>query len=303
MMYLDHFGLHSLPFTLTPDTEFFFPLQPHQEALQVVLSALTAGEAIIKVVGEVGTGKTLICRKVMRELPEDYYCFFFPNPYLTATELRQEIGKRLKLDAQQYQDQASLTDAIERRIKMVRQRNKKMVICIDESQALPDETLEALRLFTNLETEKEKLVQVILFGQPELDARLAEDKFRQLKQRISFSYQLRTLQQSEANDYIRHRLTVSGYRGAPIFSDQAVKVIWRASHGVPRLINVLCHKSMMLCYGKGISLIEPAIAKLAAQDTEGVVSKRRYPNWVYALAVLVSLEIVILAYWWWGQSL
>ncbi|MNF53545.1 ExeA family protein [Aeromonas encheleia] len=269
-MYLSHFGLREAPFGLTPNTGFYYGLPPHEEALQVLNWALAQGEGFIKVTGEVGTGKTLLCRKLLGELGSEarpVRLAWLPNPHLTPGELRAALALELGLSMRD-QGELDLTDRIHRHLIALHQQGQRVVVLIDEAQALPDETLEAIRLFGNLETESSKLLQIVLFGQPELDARLARPHLRQLRQRIGFSYCLRALRVDETRAYVEHRLQVSGYRGAPLFEGRALRLLWRASRGVPRLINVLAQKCLMLAYGRGMRRIGPRLVRLAIRDTE-----------------------------------
>ncbi|HEH9441223.1 TPA: AAA family ATPase [Aeromonas sobria] len=269
-MYLTHFGLQEAPFSLTPNTGFYYGLPPHEEALQVLNWALAQGEGFIKVTGEVGTGKTLLCRKLLSELGSEacpVRLAWLPNPHLTPAELRIALALELGL-AVRDQSELDLTDRIHRHLISLHQQGSRVVVLIDEAQALPDETLEAIRLFGNLETESSKLLQIVLFGQPELDARLAKPHLRQLRQRIGFSYCLRPLRFDETRAYLEHRLQVSGYRGAPLFVSSAMRRLWRASRGIPRLINVLAQKCLMLAYGQGARQIDSRLVRLAIRDTE-----------------------------------
>ncbi|EKP0260749.1 MULTISPECIES: ExeA family protein [Aeromonas] len=269
-MYLTHFGLQEAPFSLTPNTGFYYGLPPHEEALQVLNWALAQGEGFIKVTGEVGTGKTLLCRKLLSELGSEacpVRLAWLPNPHLTPAELRIALALELGL-AVRDQSELDLTDRIHRHLISLHQQGSRVVVLIDEAQALPDETLEAIRLFGNLETESSKLLQIVLFGQPELDARLAKPHLRQLRQRIGFSYCLRPLRFDETRAYLEHRLQVSGYRGAPLFASSAMRRLWRASRGIPRLINVLAQKCLMLAYGQGARQIDSRLVRLAIRDTE-----------------------------------
>lgn len=293
-MYKAHFGLAEVPFGLTPNTQFYHPLAPHFEALQVLTTALASGEGFIKVTGEVGTGKTLICRKLLNELNDDYVLAYLPNPYLTPNEMRAALAAELGIKDQQA-DQHLLTTAINNSLIRLFSENKQVVLLIDEAQMLPLETLEALRLISNLETENSKLMQVILFGQPELDTRLAEDHLRQLRQRITFSYQLRPLKIKETASYVEHRLSVSGYRGAPLFERQALALLHRGSAGIPRLINILAHKCLMLSYGKNQRKVTTKLVRLAIKDTESAVPQKRV--YIKALAVVFLIEVTLVAWW------
>ncbi|MGL4249503.1 MAG: ExeA family protein [Aeromonas sp.] len=269
-MYLTHFGLQEAPFSLTPNTGFYYGLPPHEEALQVLNWALSQGEGFIKVTGEVGTGKTLLCRKLLSELGSEacpVRLAWLPNPHLTPAELRIALALELGL-AVRDQSELDLTDRIHRHLISLHRQGCRVVVLIDEAQALPDETLEAIRLFGNLETESSKLLQIVLFGQPELDARLARLHLRQLRQRIGFSYCLRPLRLDETRAYLEHRLQVSGYRGAPLFAGRAMRLLWRASRGIPRLINILAQKSLMLAYGQGARRIDSHLVRLAVRDTD-----------------------------------
>ncbi len=274
-MYLYHFGLKELPFTLTPNTTFYLGLEPHNEALAVLLTALKTGEGFIKVVGEVGTGKTLLCRKLLNEIPEHFVTAYIPNPYLKPDELRRAVAVELGVKQAQRMSVQLLTQRIQQRLLELHGHGHSVVLILDEAQALPSESLEALRLFTNLETETRKLLQVILFAQPELDQRLSEDSFRQLKQRITFSYRLRPMTSTEVESYIQHRLHVAGYKGAALFNQKLCKKIASITKGIPRLVNILCHKMLMLSYGQGQYQITKRHLKVAAQDTEATNSNAR----------------------------
>lgn len=269
-MYQNHYGLRELPFTLTPNTSFYCDLDGHRSALEVLLTALETGEGFIKVVGEVGTGKTLLCRKLLNELPEQFVSAYIPNPYLNPAELREQIARELQVEIDDEHNQQLLTQAIQQKLLEINQQGKTVVIVLDEAQALPSESLEALRLISNLETESRKLLHIVLFGQPELDERLAQREHRQLRQRISFSYNLHAMSIHELARYISHRLHVAGYKGPPIFSGKVVQQLHEASRGIPRLANVLCHKVLLLCYGEGTYAVLPKHVKTAVADTEDV---------------------------------
>lgn len=297
-MYKAHFGLTEAPFGLTPNTQFYHPLVPHFEALQVLTTALASGEGFIKVTGEVGTGKTLICRKLLNELGDNYVIAYLPNPYLTPNEIRVAVASELSVDTSL--DQHQLTEALNHRLIALSAEDKQVVLLIDEAQMLPHETLEALRLISNLETETKKLMQVVLFGQPELDARLKQDNLRQLRQRITFSYQLRPLLVNETSSYVEHRLTVSGYRGAPLFEAKALRLLHQASGGIPRLINILAHKCLMLSYGQNVRNISAKLVKLAITDTDSAIQPRNFRLPVMAGILVIEVMLVI---WWFGESM
>ncbi|WP_286234683.1 ExeA family protein [Thalassotalea sediminis] len=299
-MYLYHFGLRELPFTLTPNTNFYLGMAPHFEAFEVLLTALKTGEGFIKVIGEVGTGKTLLCRKLLNEIPEHFITAYIPNPYLQPDELRRAVAVELGVKQAQRMSVQLLTQRIQERLLTLHSQGHSVVLILDEAQALPAESLEALRLFTNLETETRKLLQVVLFAQPELDQRLNEDTFRQLKQRITFSYHLRAMTEQEVAKYIEHRLQVAGYKGAQLFDEKLCARIARVSHGIPRLVNILCHKMLMLSYGQGSYRLTKKHLTLAVQDTEStgeMLDNRR--KWITAGALL---SLVLLSLYFLGGT-
>jgi MSHA biogenesis protein MshM len=269
-MYLKHFGMQELPFAITPDTSYFYNYGSYQEALNVLLVALRSGEGFIKISGEVGTGKTLLCRKALNTLDEKFVTAYLPNPCLTPAALRMALADELNIKYARNMGQHRILTLINERLIQLNAEGKQVVLFLDEAQALPDDSMEALRLLTNLETEKSKLLQVVLFGQPELDERLAQKKLRQLRQRITFSQQLETIDIAGIEGYLAHRLLVAGYHGKPLFSRNAVIGLHRISEGVPRIINVLAHKMLMVAYGKGSSTVNEAHLLLAAEDTEAV---------------------------------
>lgn len=245
-MYQAHFSFEQLPFTLTPNTDFFYGLVPHFEAIQTVMSALEMGEGVIKVTGEVGTGKTMVCRMLVNQLKDSAALIYLPNPVLSGADLRQAVAKELGLT---IDNEATLVDNIQHKLIELHNSGLRVVAILDEAQALSDEALETLRLFGNLETEDKKLLQIVLLGQPELDARLEAYHLRQFRQRITFSSTLRPLTLDETVAYIDNRIAKSGGKYAP-FSLSHKKAIWRSSLGIPRLINQLCHKALLLSFSE-----------------------------------------------------
>ncbi len=295
-MYLYHFGLGELPFTLTPNTNFYLPMAMHDEALAVISIALQTGEGFIKVVGEVGTGKTLLCRKLLNEIPEHFVTAYIPNPYLNPDELRRAVAVELGIKQAQRISAQLLTQRIQTRLLELHSQGHSVVLILDEAQALPEDSLEALRLFTNLETETRKLLQVVLFAQPELDERLAKTEFRQLRQRITFGYKLRVMNAHEVQQYIHHRLEVAGYKGVELFPVKTCQKIARVSQGVPRLVNVLCHKMLMLAYGQGHYKMTNTLLKAAVEDTESIEpTSKRSLFIVLSFGVLSVLSLVYYA--------
>jgi MSHA biogenesis protein MshM len=279
MNYLSYFGLRELPFGITPDTHFFFAGRASQEALNTLVVAIGNGEGFVKVTGEVGTGKTLLCRKLLASLQSRYVSAYIPNPSFGPKSLLIALADELSLPLEP--DLADiephrLLRAVTRALLDIARQGKRVVLCMDESQSMSLETLEALRLLTNVETEKMKLLQVVLFGQPELDVKLASSAVRQLRQRIIFEHRLHGLERDEVGAYVTHRLVVAGYSGAALLNEGAVSVLHRASRGVPRLINVLMHKAMLLAYGEGVRALRASHVRAAIADTPSAMPERRW---------------------------
>ena len=280
-MYETHFGFRELPFTITPDTSFFLAQASHHEALNTLLVAARSGEGFIKVIGEVGTGKTLLCRKFLASLAAaDFLTAYILNPYLEPLTLLRAIADELHVNVEPRADQHQLLKALTHFLAESYAGGRRVILCLDEAQAMPLETLESLRLLTNLETERRKLLQVVLFGQPELDARLATPSIRQLRQRISFACQLRPLDVTEVDYYLAHRLTVAGYRGPRLFAPGAVRMLHRRAQGVPRLVNILAHKALMAAFGAGLHQVDTWLIRQAADDTESVMYGGRLRRWL-----------------------
>ena len=284
-MYRSHFGLREPPFGITPDTSFTYACNTHQEAINTLLVAIRNGAGFIKITGEVGTGKTLLCRRFLATLGQAHVSAYILNPYLEPRTLLFAIAEELRMPLPRSADQYQLLKELTRGLLNFARQGKTVVLCLDEAQAIPVETLEALRLLTNLETEKRKLIQVVLFGQPELNRNLASRSVRQLRQRITFQYRLTALARDEVEQYLAHRLRVAGYRGNRLFAPRAARLVHRYSGGVPRLINLVAHKSMMLAYGEGVHQVLPAHVHKAAADTPA--SQRHRPWWWVGFAMVI----------------
>jgi len=283
-MYESFFGLHETPFSLTPNTHFFLKSETHQQGLEMLLWALKNKEGFLKISGEVGTGKTLLCRKLLNALDDDYVAAYIPNPHCSAETLYCLIVEELASD---QHDQAILLNqesndglsagkemqfvALQKIQELLihhANSGKQLVLIIDEAQSMPEDTIEALRLLTNLETESEKLLQVVLFGQPELDVLLGQKKLRQLQQRITFQHKLKPLDRQDIEHYISHRMILAGYSGGRLFDAKAITLLTKASKGIPRLVNILCHKSLMSAFGEGVNQVQKKHMRAAIQDTD-----------------------------------
>jgi MSHA biogenesis protein MshM len=274
--YYRHFGLREAPFGITPDTSFFYACRSTQEALNTLLVAVTNGEGFLKITGEVGTGKTLLCRKFLATLDSSWASAYLPNPNLEPLALVLAVAEEMGVQVHPGVDQHHLMRGIARALLDHARHGRRVVLCMDESQGMPLETLEAMRLLTNLETEKRKLLQVVLFGQPELDRKLASASIRQLRQRITFQYNLEGLDREEIGAYLEHRLAIAGYDGAPLFDNGALGVLHRASRGIPRLVNILAHKALLLVYGEGGRCATRRHVRAAVADTPVTEQQR---NW------------------------
>lgn len=298
-MYLNHFGLRELPFTITPDTSFFFAYGHYTDALNTLLVALRTGEGFIKVTGEVGTGKTLLCRKLLNTLRRGFVTAYIPNPMLSPVGLQMAVAEELGLDVDGEASPHRLQKLIGQRLVELIAAGQRVVLCVDEAQAMPLETLEAVRLLTNLETEKHKLLQVVLFGQPELDARLSEPSVRQLKQRIGFSYRLDAIDRRGLDAYLAHRLAVAGFAGGQLFAPAARAALYEASRGIPRLVNILAHKGMLAAYGRGSRVVDKGHIRAAIRDSRaaGGTPVRRRGRWPAVIAtLLLAASLAVLAY-------
>lgn len=296
-MYKSHFGLHEVPFGITPDTSFFFSFGSHLEALNTLLIAAKSGEGFIKITGEVGTGKTLLCRQFLKTVGTQFVTAYIPNPFLEPRTLLLVLADDLEIPQEKDSEQHEVLKAINLRLLDLARSDKKVLLCVDEAQALPLETLEAIRLLSNLETEKRKLLQIVLFGQPELDRRLARNEIRQLAQRISFHYRLRPLNFAEARFYINHRLRIAGYGGLYLFSLPALYLLWLASGGIPRMLNILANKAMMLAYGAGDKQLGLKHVWYALRDTEAAPILKQLQSMSKGIGALAGIALLSVLIW------
>jgi MSHA biogenesis protein MshM len=284
-MYLRHFGLREPPFSITPDPAFFYPHEGAQAALNTLLVALRSGEGFLKIVGEVGCGKTLLCRQLLRALQDEFVTAYIPNPDMGPEDLLLALARELHLDVAPPLNRHQLLSRIEQALLQHAQAGRSVLVCIDEAQATPLPTLESLRLLSNLETEKRKLLQIVLFGQPELDELLARPQIRQLLQRITFSEYLGGIRSERVGPYLAHRLAVAAedaLTDTAVFEPAAAAALAHYSRGVPRLINILAHKCLLLAYGENVHRVRRRHVVLAAQDTPGTVAptRRWWQRWL-----------------------
>jgi MSHA biogenesis protein MshM len=298
-LYETHFGFRELPFGLTPDPSYFFACSSYREALDTLLVAAFNGEGFIKIIGEVGHGKTMLCRTFLAALQDGadpqagvaqvskalgrerkFVTAYLPNPYLDPRGLLLALAEEFGVEVDRNADLHMLTKAVTSGLIEIAQEGRHALVCLDEVQSMPQVTLEAIRLLTNLETEKRKLLQVVLFGQPELDQKLQQHSARQMLQRITFQYTLAGLRENEVAAYLNHRLHVAGCAKRGLFTDAAVTLLHRYSRGTPRLVNILAHKALMLAFGEGAMEIGPRQVKAAASDTPATRRPRRLFKWL-----------------------
>lgn len=275
-MYKRFFGLTTPPFSLTADPDFFLATHRYREALNTLLYAAATGESFVLITGEVGTGKTMLCQKLIETAGDRFELAHLPVPARDPETLLLDFCRELGVDVDPTADRHRLNEHISERLIAHAEAGRRTLLCLDEAQALPIETLEALRLLTNLETRQEKLLQVAMFGQPELERMLEAPSIRQLRQRITNHYQLQPLTREEIADYIDHRMRVAGYLGPRVFSSMAIRLLSQCSGGIPRLVNVIAHKCLMLAFGEGTQKVHWRHVLTAARDTPSA----RMPFWL-----------------------
>ncbi len=267
-MYLEYYGLHEPPFDLTPNPRFLFYSARHREAFNHLLFGIRERKGFVQLTGEVGSGKTTVCRALLEQLGETYATALILNPVLEVDQLVRAIAMEFGLDVK-GQDRLEVVAGLNEFLLRLVEEGREAVLFIDEAQDLSTELLEQIRLLSNLETDDRKLLQIVLMGQPELRDRLNEHRMRQLRQRITVRYHLTPLRLPEVGQYIRHRLQISGARGTPTFSPMAVWRIHRYSQGVPRLVNAVCDKCLLAGYVKGREEVDWQTVGLAISELEG----------------------------------
>ncbi len=300
-MYLEHFGLREAPFKITPHTEFFFAGANRGETLEALLYAITSGEGIVKVTGEVGAGKTMLCRVLMERLPPSVETIYFAVPSLSPDELLATVANDLGIEM----DGTNVTKtirALQTRLIEIYANGKRVVALIDEAHAMPVETLEQIRLLSNLETSHEKLIQIVLFGQPELDQHLSMPNIRQLKERITHSFLLLPLPPRDIKDYLNFRLRAAGYHGPDLFSTEALKIIAEASEGLTRRINIYADKTLLAAFAAGTHTITSDHVRAAIADTQIVLAAPKYSRKLIVVAIIVTLLVGVTLGFLVGQS-
>jgi len=298
-MYKEYFGLKEDPFSIAPDPQFLYMSDRHREALAHLIYGMKADSGFVLLTGEVGTGKTTVCRCLLGQIPENSEIAFILNPKLSVVELLATICDELGISY----PQGSLSikvfiDLINICLLDAHSQGKQTVLIIDEAQNLSVDVLEQIRLLTNLETDKRKLLQVIMLGQPELNRILGRSDLRQLAQRVTARYHLEPLSRNEMEGYLNHRLAVAGVE-RPLFPVKTVNKLYRLTGGVPRLINLLCDRALLGAYVKGLNVVSPALLTAAAGEVFGKTGSNREGKdnfWQWLLIALLSLILVIGVY-------
>lgn len=309
-MYHEYFGISEDPFSITPDTRYLFLSERHRNAFAHLLYGVAEGGGFVQLTGEVGTGKTLLCRNLLAQLPRNVNVALIFNPRLTPLELVASICDELKILYPLGCDSIKeVVDFLNAFLLETHRQGRRTVVIIDEAQNLSFEALEQVRLLTNLETEKQKLLQIILVGQPELKRLLERPDLRQLAQRITARYHLTPLSAEETRHYVLHRLKVAGMKGV-LFTPGALRLLYKLSGGVPRLINVLCNRAMMAAYGADRLTINRSVLRRVARELAGendVKSTSARWGWVGAAVLLLGLGALlfrqsVLLQTWFGET-
>jgi len=296
-MYNFHFGFSDAPFSIAPDPRYLYLSEQHREALAHLLYGIGDHGGFVVLTGEVGTGKTTVCRCLLQQLPQHIDVAFIVNPKLNSLELLQTVCDELAVAVPESPSSKQLIDALNAFLLATHARGRNTILIIDEAQNLDPEVLEQLRLLTNLETNDRKLLQLILLGQPELNTLLAQPSLRQLAQRITARYHLRPLSRDEVNRYIEHRLAIAGCRGH-LFSPGAIALIYSYSQGIPRLINLLCDRALLGVYSRNGSLVDTAMVRRAAREV--LPPRQRRVNRATASALALAVIVVgACALWFW----
>ena len=282
-MYLDHFGLNELPFRITPHTDFFFAGANRGATLEALLYAISHDEGIVKVTGEVGSGKTMLCRVLMERLPEHIETIYLANPSLARDEILFAVADELKVELANDRPSRLMRALVEHLIALYAE-GRRVVVLIDEAHAMPRETLEEIRLLSNLETNRHKLLQIVLFGQPELDDHLNTADLRQLMERITHGFCLEPLVRGDIERYIDFRMRAAGYRGPNVFSANSVRLIADASEGLTRRINILADKSLLAAFAANAHAVTVKEVRLAIRDSEFYRAKRNWRPFALAAA-------------------
>jgi len=267
-MYYAHFGLKEPPFKITPNTEFFFTGGNRGAILDALMYAITSGEGIVKVVGEVGSGKTMICRMLQTQLPEHIESIYLANPSVAPEDVLHAIAFELQLELPPQADRLQVMQVLQKYLLDRHAEGKQVVIFVEEAQGMPLATLEEIRLLSNLETKHDKLLQIVLFGQPELDVNLNANQIRQLRERITHSFNLGPLNEKAIGEYLIFRLRAAGYFGPHLFTNPAIAMIAKSAEGLVRRVNILADKALLAAFSQNVYQVTPKHVSAAIKDSE-----------------------------------
>ncbi|MBF0252919.1 MAG: AAA family ATPase [Candidatus Omnitrophica bacterium] len=271
-MYLDFYKLRENPFNVTSDPSFLYMSETHKEALAHLVFGIQHRKGFIVLTGEVGAGKTTLCRALEKKLDASVKTSIIFNPALSENQLMESILADFDI-VPQKKNKGNFIKSLNSFLLDCLRDNNNVVLIIDESQNLKKSSLETIRMLSNLETEKEKLLQIVLIGQPELKEKLDHPNLRQLKQRVAVRFHLDVLNAKEIKEYLYHRLNVAGSDGRIVFEDDTVNIITNYTKGIPRLINVIADKSLLLGFAKNTNYIYPDLVKQAINETEGIFAE------------------------------
>ncbi len=280
-LYLEHFGLTEPPFRITPHTDFFFDGADRGATLEALIYAILHDEGIVKVSGEVGSGKTMLCRVLVERLPAHVETIYLATPSLGRDEILHAIGDDLDLKLPAERTAVALREMQEHLIRLYA-AGRRVVVLVDEAHVMPDETLEQVRLLSNLDSNRHKLLQMVLFGQPELDATLAKPSLRQLRDRVTHSFRMRPLLAAEVANYVSFRMRAAGYRGPQVFAPRALALVARASGGLTRRINIVCDKALLAAFTENAHAITDKHVRAAIADSEFAAVARVHRPALYA---------------------
>lgn len=291
-MYNPHFGLEQAPFKITPNTEFFFHGGNRGAILEALSYAIKEGEGIIKVVGEVGSGKTMICRMLQSTLPESIETVYLAIPSVAPEHVLKAIAYELNMRLPKDADRLKILQRLQNYLLKRHANGQQTVLFVEEAQAMPIATLEEIRLLSNLETNEDKLLQIVLFGQPELDVNLEAENIRQLRDRITHSFNLGPFEADEIGEYLSFRLRAAGYHGPELFAAKSIKKIARASEGLLRRVNILADKSLLSAFSENAYQVLPKHVNAAIQDSE-FAPKNNSRKGFWLLVALGALLLMI----------
>jgi type II secretory pathway predicted ATPase ExeA len=290
-MYYDFFGFNQPPFKITPDTSLFYPGGNRGAVLEALLYAIRNGEGIVKVVGEVGSGKTMLCRMLEKELPETVEVVYLVNPSISPENTLHAIAFELKLNVKPDTSRFEVMNALQQYLLQRHSENRQVVVFVEEAQSMPIATLEEIRLLSNLETQQSKLLQIVLFGQPELDSMISQPQIRQLKERITYSFNLAPFKTNDIREYLNSRVRACGFRSGELFDEASVNQIGQYSKGLLRRINILADKALLAAYSENAKTVAGRHTQLAARDSEFIVTSKRHPPWIWGIAAVLILAV------------